>query len=449
MPRPKLSTERTSKSGPTQRPPVPKRPVRSKPGKRPPSDQTSNHGAAESRTSKADDLSLATLLATSLRDRTFLKLVLSQPLQNSESATSKVTVRLIEIGGQTLYQWTERSSSKERHDNLSSDELVVRAKSEFGVNFGDAHLFTTEADLAVRWNYGKPLKIKRKPPSHRASEAEGHNRQKQYLIPAGVPCPFLVEIGVMNSNGQVRASMYHKFRQINRFLEFVEDVLPHLPASGPIHVVDFGCGKSYLTFALHYLLTVIHGREVVITGLDVKQEVIEDCGRIASKLHCAGLDFRIGRIEGFKAASRVHLAVSLHACDTATDDALAAALRWKCEVILAVPCCQHEVCQILGRQTLPGLTEYGILKERFASLATDALRAQFLELNGYRTQVLEFIETEHTAKNVLLRAIRRPDASQTDFALRREVYEQLKGVLGLDHWHLETAAIDVAPADSN
>lgn len=360
---------------------------------------------------------------------------------------SKVSVRLIDISGQTMYQWAVRSNSKELHENLSNDELVERTKSTFGSHFGDAHLFTTEADLAVRWNHGKPQKIKRKPPTQRPSEAEGHNRQKQYLIPAGVPCPFLMEIGVMTSTGQVRPSMYHKFRQINRFLEFVEDILPQLPASEPIHVVDFGCGKSYLTFALHYLLTAIHGREVMITGLDLKKEVIEDCSRIAAKLNCDGLSFQIGRIEEFIPSSHVHLAVSLHACDTATDDALAAALRWKCEVILAVPCCQHEVCQILGRQTLPGLTEYGILKERFASLATDALRAQFLELNGYRTQVLEFIETEHTAKNLLLRAVRRPDMANADVESRRHSYEQLKTVLGLDRWHLEAAVIDDAPAD--
>jgi hypothetical protein len=224
----------------------------------------------------------------------------------------------------------------------------------------------------------------------------------------------------------------------------VEDILGDLPKTGPIRVVDFGCGKSYLTFALHYLLTAIHKRQASITGLDVKQDVIENCSRIATKLNCAGLDFQVGRIEQFVPSCHVHLAVSLHACDTATDDALAVALRWNSEVILAVPCCQHEVCQRLGRQSLPGLTEYGILKERFASLATDALRAQFLELHGYRTQLLEFIETEHTAKNVLLRAVRRNDADNSEISARRDAYEQLKRVLGLDNWHLESVTHTVA-----
>ena len=437
MPRVKPSSRSNSSSGLSQRPPVPKRPVRPK------SRATTKPGEQKVRSEKPTELSLTTLLATALRDRTFLRLVLSQPLSKSETAISKVTVRLIEVGGQTKYQWTVRSKSQELHDNLSADELIAQTKSVFGANFGDAHLFTTEADLTIRWNYGKAQKIKRKPPTQQPSEAEGHNRQKQYLIPAGVPTPFLIEIGVMSPSGQVKPSMYHKFRQINRFLEFVEDILPQLPASGPIHVVDFGCGKSYLTFALHHLLTKIHEREVSLVGLDVKQDVIEDCSRIAKTLNCEGLQFSVGRIENFTPPSHVHLAVSLHACDTATDDALAAALRWKCEVILAVPCCQHEVCQILGRQTLPGLTEYGILKERFASLATDALRAQFLELNGYRTQVLEFIETEHTPKNLLLRAVRRQDATLSDTSTRREAYEQLKRVLGLNHWHLEKVEISL------
>ena len=433
MPRAKPSSKSKSFSGSSSRPPIPKRPARPK------SRMATKPGEKKPRPEKPSTPTLTALLAAALRDRTFLRLVLSQPLSKSETAISKVTVRLIEVGGETKYQWTVRSKTQELHDNLSADELIVQTKSVFGANFGDAHLFTTEADLTVRWNYGKPQRIMRKPPTQKATEGEGHNRQKQYLIPVGVPCPFLIEIGVMLPSGQVRPAMYHKFRQINRYLEFVEDILPQLPASGPIHIVDFGCGKSYLTFALHHLLTAIHEREVSLVGLDVKADVIEDCSRIAKTLKCDGLEFHIGRIENFTPTKHVHLAVSLHACDTATDDALAAALRWECDAILAVPCCQHEVCQTIGRQTLPGLTEYGILKERFASLATDALRAQFLELHGYRTQVLEFIETEHTPKNLLIRAVRRHDAAAPDMNSRREAYEGLKGVLGINEWHLERA----------
>ena len=428
MPRAKPNPRSSAPSRASSKPPVPKRP---KPGKK------AKPSPKLSATEPAAPVTLISLLAGALRDRTFLRLVLSQPLSKAETAISKVTVRLIQVGGETKYQWSVRSRTQELHENLSTDELIAQTKSVFGVNFGDAHLFTTEADLTVRWNYGKPQKIKRKPPTQQPTEGEGHNRQKQYLIPAGVPCPFLIEIGVMLPSGQVRPAMYHKFRQINRYLEFVEDVLPQLPQSGPIHIVDFGCGKSYLTFALHHLLTKIHEREVTIVGLDVKEDVIEDCSRIAKSLNCEGLEFKLGRIETFVPSQHVHLAVSLHACNTATDDALAAALRWKCDVILAVPCCQHEICQAIPRQTLPGLTEYGILKDRFASLATDALRAQFLELQGYKTQVLEFIETEHTPKNLLIRSVRRTDPIPHDLLSRKAAYEGLKSVLGLTEWHLE------------
>lgn len=390
------------------------------------------------RPAKSNIPSLTSLLASSIRDRTFLRLVLSQPRGKDENSLIKVTVRLIEVKGETRYQWAARTHTQEKHENLTADELVNQSKTVFGVNFSDAHLFTTEADLTIRWNHGRPQRIKRKPPTQRPTEGAGHNREKQYLIPAGVPCPFLIEVGIMLPTGQVRPAMYHKFRQINRYLEFVEDLFDSLPKKGSLQIVDFGCGKSYLTFALHHLLTKIHGREVKIVGLDVKKEVIEECTRIAESLECTGLEFRIGRIEEFQTTERVNLAVSLHACDTATDDALAAAIRWGCEAILAVPCCQHEVCQSLGRQTLPGLTEYGILKERFASLATDALRAQFLELRGYKTQVLEFIETEHTPKNLLIRAVKRTEP--IDLAKHQQEYDQLKEVLGITEWHLEKAA---------
>jgi SAM-dependent methyltransferase len=243
----------------------------------------------------------------------------------------------------------------------------------------------------------------------------------------------------MLPNGQVRPAMYHKFRQINRYLEFVDDLLPHLPTGGCLNIVDFGCGKSYLTFALHYLLTRIHRREVSIVGLDIKQDVIADCTRIADILDCQGLRFQVGRIESFQPQQHVHLAVSLHACDTATDDALAGAIRWQCDAIMAVPCCQHELNATIPESILPGLTEYGIFRDRFAAMATDALRARLLDVHGYRTQVLEFIELEHTPKNVLLRAVRRPAVSEDESAVRRQAYDRLKADLGIQTWRLEAA----------
>jgi SAM-dependent methyltransferase len=269
-------------------------------------------------------------------------------------------------------------------------------------------------------------KVLRKPPS-RPSASRAHDRRKRYLLEEGTPVPFLVELGVMTPDGQVRKSRYDKFRQVNRFLELVDDVVPALPTGRTLRVVDFGCGKSYLTFALHHLLTELRGREVEIVGLDLKEDVIEACAALATRTGAAGLRFERGEIAGFDAGGEVDLVVSLHACDTATDEALAQAVRWRAAVILAVPCCQKEAYGQIRSDLLAPLLRHGLAKERFAALATDTLRAQLLELAGYRTQLVEFVALEHTPKNVLIRAVRgRPAGPEA-----RRAYEELRDSLGL------------------
>ena len=389
--------------------------------------------------------SLPESLQSALQEDTFLRLTLSQPLQPQAGIAPKIAVRAILLRNEVRYQWTARIGSQEHHENLSKDEFEQRVANVFGVTFGDAHLFTTLADLAFRRHRSGQIRFKRSRPTLKSEATKEHNREKNYLIPVGVPCPFLTEVGVMLPNGQVKAAMYHKFRQINRYLEFIEDIVPQLPETGTLNVVDFGCGKSYLTFALHHLLSRIHKRDVSIVGLDVKQDVIADCTRIARILDCGGLRFEVGRIESFRPQGHVHLAVSLHACDTATDDALAEAIRWKSDAILAVPCCQHELNQSLGQDVLPGITEFGIFRDRFAAMATDALRGRFLEVHGYRTQVLEFIEMEHTPKNILLRAIRRPETTPAEAETRQRDYDRLKSELGISTWHLERVMAGKTP----
>ena len=226
----------------------------------------------------------------------------------------------------------------------------------------------------------------------------------------------------------MRSQRYDKFRQVNRFLELVEDVLPALPA-GPLRIVDFGSGKSYLTFALHHLLTVVHGREVEIVGLDLKAEVVDHCEALARKLGADGLRFEVGDIAGYEALAGVDLVVSLHACDTATDDALDRAVRAGAPVILAVPCCQHELLPQLENPALGPLLRHGTLRERFAAEVTDAARAQLLGAVGYDVQVVEFVELEHTPKNVLLRAVARPGR---DTAKAFAEYRAFAAELGID-----------------
>lgn len=232
-----------------------------------------------------------------------------------------------------------------------------------------------------------------------------HNRKKKYILEEGIPVPFLIDLGVMTQNGNIVNAHYDKFRQINRFLEYIEDILPSLPTGRELRILDFGCGKSYLTFAIYYYLKVLKGYPVRITGLDLKEDVIRHCNELAVKYGYDKLEFLCGDIAYYDGCSQVDMVVTLHACDTATDYALAKAVGWGAKVILSVPCCQHELNKQMKNDLLSPVLHYGILKERMAALMTDGLRAQILEANGYRTQILEFIDMAHTPKNLLIRAV--------------------------------------------
>ena len=238
-----------------------------------------------------------------------------------------------------------------------------------------------------------------------------HNRRKNYILEEGAPVPFLRDLGVMAEDGKIVRTKTDKFRQINRFLEFIEDILPRLEKGRELTILDFGCGKSYLTFAMYYYLHELRGYDIRIIGLDLKKDVIDHCGKLAEKYGYDKLTFLVGDIEDYDGVDRVDMVVTLHACDTATDYALAKAVGWGAEVILSVPCCQHELnAQFAASggcaEVMAPVMDYGLLRERFAALATDGLRAKYLEREGYETQVLEFIDMEHTPKNILLRAVK-------------------------------------------
>lgn len=376
-----------------------------------------------------------------------IQFVLSQPHGAAgDEIPSKISGRRIQVKDGERIQFTSFLGTRQTHANLHADAARAECLALLKSRFSRLHLFTVTADIAVQANRDGTFRW-REGPATKALEVQPHNRSKQYLIPEDQPCPFLMEIGVMNHAGRVLAAKYHKFRQINRFLELVDDILPHLPSDRELQVVDFGSGKSYLTFALHHLLTQIRGRAVRIVGVDRKADVIRDCSRIAKELNCRGLTFEQGDIAQFGSIGKVDLMVALHACDTATDAALAQAVRWETPVILAVPCCQHELAATLKpAPALAAIDAHGILKERFAALATDALRANLLELCGYQTQVVEFIDLEHTAKNLLIRAIRR-DQSLPRSDLLTESYQQLTGLLGIEAPYLARALRDLLPDD--
>ena len=375
------------------------------------------------------------IVSRSIAEDRLTGLTLSRPIPEPGERPPRLRVRPVALREGLRYQWAMQFERSETHENVDAKQLLTRLREQVGTVYRHAHLRTTDGDCSLRFSRRGKAKLNRSK-ARRSSTATPHDRDKQYLIPEGRPCPFLHEAGVMTADGAVRAKAAAKFRQINRFLEFVEDVYDQLPTQGPVSVVDFGCGKSYLTFALHHLLTGKHGREVRIVGLDRDRHVIERCSDAALRLGLKGIEFREGDIASHQAEGDVHLAISLHACDTATDDALAKAVDWKSAVILAAPCCQHELAQSLSSDSLALLTRHGILKERLAALATDALRACALEIAGYRTRVVEFIDMEHTPKNVLIRAVRRNRPSGQEHEHRRR-FDELKRQLGIDRLHLE------------
>lgn len=290
-----------------------------------------------------------------------------------------------------------------------------------------------------------------------------HNRKKKYILEEGIVVPFLQDLGVMTQDGKIVRTKMDKFRQINRFLEFVEDILPQLDKDRELTLLDFGCRKSYLTFAMYYYLHELKGYDIRIIGLDLKTDVILHCNELAKKYGYEKLTFLVGDIADYEGVDQVDMVVTLHACDTATDYALAKAVGWNAKVILSVPCCQHEVnkqlekqrnlhsgkmksktevmevSEMLGDQlasmeeVLGPIMDYGLLRERFAALVTDGLRAKRLESEGYETQVLEFIDMEHTPKNILLRAVKKgsPAAKSRKEAEDCERFLKIQPTLGM------------------
>ncbi len=265
-----------------------------------------------------------------------------------------------------------------------------------------------EASVLVSKKGKATIRIKQKDVrgKDRPSDELNHNRKRKYILPQDRPVDFLVSLGVQTPEGHVVKARYDKFRQINRYLEFIEDITDRLPTDRTLRIIDFGCGKSYLTFAMYYYLHVMQGRDVDITGLDLKADVIAHCSELADRLRYDGLHFEQGDINGYEGANQVDMVVSLHACDKATDYALEKAVKWGASVIMAVPCCQHELNAQINCDILRPVLKYGVIRERIAALITDALRACLLEQQGYDTQILEFIDMEHTPKNLMIRAVK-------------------------------------------
>ena len=363
-----------------------------------------------------------------------ISVTLSKPNSNVEEelgkAFEKIKIKIENSAQGTGYFAEMFTKTQVFHQHFTEAQLQDFLEKHAGKTFKNCVERSDSSEITIMANKkGKITRLERPLPQNQKSSASSNSlkilpaaKKKNYLLPEGNPVPFLVLLGLMNSDGKVIKSKYDKFRQINRFLEFVDDILqPVLELKqkagegpdSPVRIADFGCGKSYLTFAVHYLLTQIKGISCQIEGLDLKEDVIKYCNDITNKLGLKNLIFHTGNISDYSGKDNPDIVITLHACDTATDFALEYAVESGAKAILRVPCCQHQINQELGKQKTDNLPQafepllkWGIIREKFSSLVTDALRGQWLENQGYKVQMLEFIDMEHTPKNILIRAIK-------------------------------------------
>ncbi len=375
-----------------------------------------------------------------------VKIVLSN-LSDKTYLYRKTVVSQKMVKGNLVYQMERFTEKQVFHENVGTQEMAAKILELFPAVYSQMNVFFEES----RWDYKMTKKGKLLSNMHRvekekasqskdisgslvrkkentkagiivpdAEELQSHNRRKNYLLKEGTVIPPLVDLGVFTKEGKIVRTMYDKYRQINRFLELVEDVVKDYPNKN-MHIIDFGCGKSYLTFILYYYLVEIKGYSVEMTGLDLKADVIEKCNRTARKYHYEHLHFELGDINGYQTEEPVDMVVTLHACDTATDYALYNAVSWDAGIILSVPCCQHEVNAQIKSETFSMVTRYGIVKERMSALLTDAIRANVLTCCGYRTQLLEFVDFAASPKNILIRAVRGHVPEQKKQQAKEEV----------------------------
>ena len=344
------------------------------------------------------------LLEKNLNENT-LRAVVSN--RRSKQVSQKLVFRPFIEKNRLMFQREEYANNQVFHENMDKETTVEQICTFLEKDYKQLDLLCEQSSFSALVSKKGKSTIKENKNQIAKKIDLSHNRKKRFILDTDEVIPFLVDLGVQTKEGKIVDKKYKKYKQINRFLEFVKDVLPELPKDRPVKIIDFGCGKSYLTFAVYYYLHIMNGRDVEMIGLDLKKDVIAHCNRMAEKYEYASLHFLEGDISTYDGADSADMVITLHACDVATDFALDKAVHWNAKVILSVPCCQHELNAQIENDMLEPLLKYGILKERFAALLTDALRANLLEQNGYEVQILEFIDMEHTPKNLLIRAVKR------------------------------------------
>lgn len=337
-----------------------------------------------------------------------VKIVLSN-VADKEQRIQKVQIEKKE----KHFQIAEYSDKQVFHKNVDEEELISFCIEELGVNFLQLNAWMLRGEASLKLTKKRKLlfDIKKADNSALADEVRDNNRKKNYILEEGRVIEPLIDMGIFTKEGKIVSSMYDKFKQINRFIEIIDDelkkkIITHL------NIIDFGCGKSYLTFIVYYYLTEIKKIKVNMIGLDLKEDVIRKCNKAAKKYGYENLSFELGDINGYSAPFKVDMVITLHACDMATDFALYNAINWGANYIFSVPCCQHELNSQIKSETFSLMTRYGIIKERFSALVTDAIRGNLLEYMGYNVNLLEFVDLSHTPKNILIRAVKNPNKAE-------------------------------------
>lgn len=372
------------------------------------------------------------IIRNSILENRFIYGVFTTPRKKTENLYKKITVRPIVMKDKSIIQLEKYTETKAFHENLTYENAIETIINLIKNEYRNINIFTEDSDYQFIISKKGSIKMSEKDPTKK-SKSEEHNKKKQYIINENEPCDFLILLGVMNQDGQVYSKRYDKFKQINKFLEIVDDSLKDKIIKDDFMIIDFGCGKAYLTFALYYYFYKIRNTNVKIIGLDLKDDVIKFCNETSEKLGYNNLEFRFGDIKDFEYKSNVDMIVTLHACDNATDAALVKAVKWNTDIILSVPCCQHEFFDKIENSSLEPMLKHGLIKERISSLVTDSLRSLFLETNGYKVQMLEFISMEHTPKNILIRAIKMNKSSDK----AKKQYEEFK-----QFWDLQDIFIE-------
>lgn len=331
-----------------------------------------------------------------------IKVVISNKL-DKDVKYNKITFLLKENKKEKYYQIEQYTDKQVFHENIKFDEIYSKLLECIEGQYKQVSAWSNDTTFDMKISKKGKIFLGKKKGSNEKLANKSHNREKNYILKEGMIIEPLIDLGVFTREGKVVNSKYDKYKQINRFVEIIDDEIKKNDYK-ELTILDFGCGKSYLTFLLYYYFVEIKKINVKMIGLDLKEDVIKKCNDIAKRYKYDNLHFELGDINGFKYNNKVDMVITLHACDTATDYALYNAIKWNSKMIFSVPCCQHEFNKQMKSDEFSILTKYGIIQERIAALMTDSVRANLLEAMGYKTQLLEFIDIAHSPKNILIRA---------------------------------------------